>query len=112
VIEVREDSDKGGPGKSFNEEGNNVIMQHDDRTLGMYFHLKKNGAFVEPGANVEAGDLIGYSGNTGFSSGSHLHFEVTYTNRNATEGICVPVSFQTANGLVKCPEKGSILTAQ
>ncbi|MEL6734304.1 MAG: M23 family metallopeptidase [Pseudomonadota bacterium] len=112
VVDVKEDSNKGGPSRRFREEANVVSIQHDDRTLGMYFHLKQNGAAVEIGDRVKAGDLIGYSGNTGFSSGPHLHFAVTKANKSISEEISLPIFFQTRLGQLRCPNPGTRLVAQ
>jgi murein DD-endopeptidase MepM/ murein hydrolase activator NlpD len=49
------------------------IRQNDGKT-SIYGHLSRVG--VPSGQNVRAGDLIGYSGNTGNSTGAHLHFEM------------------------------------
>lgn len=76
VIAVKEDSDKGCTSRKCKSMANYILIYHDDGTFGSYVHLKKNGAEVKPGDKVDTGDLIGYSGNTGWSSGPHLHFEV------------------------------------
>lgn len=55
---------------------NFVLITHSDRTVGRYFHLTQYGAAVQPGETVLAGQLIGHSGDTGNSSGPHLHFDV------------------------------------
>jgi murein DD-endopeptidase MepM/ murein hydrolase activator NlpD len=56
---------------------NLVLVRHDDGTFGRYFHLTTNGALVEPGQRVAAGDPIGLSGDTGYSTTPHLHVDVT-----------------------------------
>jgi len=54
--------------------GNVLILQHADGYITMYGHLAS--AIVAPGRYVEMGQEIALSGNTGISSGPHLHFEV------------------------------------
>jgi murein DD-endopeptidase MepM/ murein hydrolase activator NlpD len=57
--------------KQFN---NYIIIMHDDGTFAEYVHLREDGAVVEKGQPVAAGQHIGYSGNTGYSNTPHLHF--------------------------------------
>lgn len=59
-------------GKSW---GNYVKISHGDNNYTLYAHLKQ-GLKVKKGQNVKQGDLLGYMGNTGKSSGNHLHFEI------------------------------------
>lgn len=54
--------------------GNMVIISHKNGTETLYAHMSKLG--TTPGAKVDAGDVIGYVGSTGRSTGPHLHFEV------------------------------------
>ncbi len=56
---------------------NHIWIRHSDGTIGKYLHLDYEGVFVEEGQSVRAGTLIGVAGNTGYSSGSHLHFSVS-----------------------------------
>jgi murein DD-endopeptidase MepM/ murein hydrolase activator NlpD len=55
---------------------NFVLIQHNDGTLGEYMHLAPSGVEVSPGQRVQRGQELGLSGNTGFSSTPHLHFQV------------------------------------
>ena len=54
--------------------GNLVVIDHHDGLATAYAHQSKIG--VSCGANVAQGDVIGYTGCTGFCTGPHLHFEV------------------------------------
>ena len=54
--------------------GNYVVVQHPNGVKTLYAHMSKLG--TSPGAKVSQGETIGYVGNTGRSTGPHLHFEV------------------------------------
>ncbi|MCM1067916.1 MAG: M23 family metallopeptidase [Muribaculaceae bacterium] len=56
--------------------GNYVVVRHTNDLETVYGHL--SGFLVEPGAYVKAGDPIALGGNTGRSTGPHLHFETRY----------------------------------
>jgi hypothetical protein len=66
------------------KRANFVIVRHDDGTLGEYMHLSPSGVEVHPGQHVRRGQELALSGNTGFSSTAHLHFQVMTA---ATDGI-------------------------
>lgn len=76
VAAVKSDSSEGGTGAEFDRKGNYILIAHADGSFGNYVHLERNGHRVTPGDTVEAGELIGYSGNTGRTWGPHLHFDV------------------------------------
>lgn len=54
--------------------GLTVVVAHDDDFITLYAHL--NSVIVKKGDLVFAGDIIAYSGNSGTSTGPHLHFEI------------------------------------
>jgi hypothetical protein len=60
--------------KNFGDKlsGKTVIVKWEDGRQCVYGHL--NDFTVQNGQYVHAGDLVGHAGNTGFSTGSHLHF--------------------------------------
>lgn len=76
VISLREDSDKGGLKQENLSDGNYISIKHSDGSVAHYWHLKKDGVLVSVGDTVRTGQWIGLSGNTGYSSFPHLHFEV------------------------------------
>jgi murein DD-endopeptidase MepM/ murein hydrolase activator NlpD len=76
VVGSRDDSSVGGANKKFEWDANYVLIKHDDGTFGHYVHLQKGGNRVKVGDVVNAGDWIGRSGNTGHTTGPHLHFAV------------------------------------
>jgi murein DD-endopeptidase MepM/ murein hydrolase activator NlpD len=61
--------------------GNFIVVDHGNGTLTLYAHL--DSVSVQEGQSVAAGQTIGAQGNTGYSSGTHLHFEVI---QDATPG--------------------------
>ena len=60
-----------GPASGF---GQWIRIQHDDGTITVYGHMSTLGVSV--GERVKAGQYIAGMGSMGFSTGSHLHFEV------------------------------------
>jgi len=88
---------------------NVVRILHDDGTYAIYAHLNTNTIRVRPGDKVERGEYIADSGNTGYSSGPHLHFAVVRNVGLRVESV--PVTFFGANSDSVIPAAGMILTA-
>jgi murein DD-endopeptidase MepM/ murein hydrolase activator NlpD len=76
VIDLIEHYTLGGASRKYAKYANYVVILHGDDTTSEYYHLKKNGVAVTLGEHVKVGQILGYSGNTGFSSLPHLHFAV------------------------------------
>lgn len=74
-------------GRGNNPSGNYVRILHDDGTMGVYLHLMKGSVSVAEGQRVAAGSFIARSGNTGNSTGPHLHFVVQRNVGLALESI-------------------------
>jgi murein DD-endopeptidase MepM/ murein hydrolase activator NlpD len=89
-------------------KANVVRILHDDGTYAVYAHLNWNSIRVRPGDRVRRGEYIAESGNTGFSSGPHLHFAVLRNIGMQVESV--PVSFQGPTEAV-WPATGMTLTA-
>jgi hypothetical protein len=68
-----------GSGRRISDKprANFVVVRHTDGTYSRYYHLERGSNAVRVGDSVVAGQTIARSGNTGFSSGPHLHFDVT-----------------------------------
>ena len=65
--------------KNGGAAGNYVAIRHGRQYMTRYMHMKK--VLVKPGQKVKRGDRIGLSGNTGRSTGPHLHFEMWINNQ-------------------------------
>ena len=95
IIEAKSDSDIGGLKEEFLNDGNHILIQHEDGSIAKYWHLKLNGVIVKVGDKVEKGQLIGYSGNTGYTAFPHLHFQLIDVN-----GMQILPRFQTKRGVL------------
>ena len=58
-----------------------VVVDHGDGLSTLYSHL--SGSAVQPGQALNAGDVVGYVGATGYATTTHLHFEVHVAGRAA-----------------------------
>jgi len=97
VYSYKDNSDEGGPLPRYDKKANYIIIIHSDGSFGCYWHLQKNGVAIKNG-KVAKGQLIGYSGSTGFVLRPHLHFAVK-RRLNYEENSFVRTKFRTANGV-------------
>ena len=74
-------------GRGPNPAGNFVRILHNDGTMGVYLHLQQQSVRVAVGQRVAIGETIARSGNTGNSTGPHLHFVVQKNMGLAVESI-------------------------
>ncbi len=105
IVAVKDDSEKGGPRRKFEDLANHVIIQHADGTMAHYCHFAPRTAQVRVGDEVAVGAALASSGNTGFSSGPHLHFAV-FKARGGYGRETIPVKFLTAEGRGITPVTG------
>lgn len=109
VIYVVESYSDGGTDESFKGKENKVMILHSDGTLGEYLHLQKDGALVSRGDSVKAGDAIGESGNTGYSSSPHLHFHVAKP-LSVSEHTTIATKFKTSDSTSTSLSEGGTYT--
>lgn len=107
VTEVERDFSRSGWSEEYADEANYVRLLHEDGTMSVYAHLAPDRVEVVPGQNVRPGQLLGYSGGTGFSTGPHLHF-VLQANQGR-ELVSVPFRFR---GFTTEPRVGDQLDNQ
>ena len=87
-------------------EANLVRILHDDGSMAVYAHLQPAGVLVQPGQRVRRGQPIGLSGNSGFSSGPHLHFVVQVNRGMHLESI--PFRMFSDQGILRFSEPGDV----
>ncbi|UFH30740.1 M23 family metallopeptidase [Chryseobacterium sp. C-71] len=98
VIEIVQSNNKSCPTQSCAPFGNYVSILHPDGTIAQYYHLQQNGVQVKLGDSVTKGQFIAYSGNTGWSSGPHLHFNVYLSSATAEKNrVTVKTLFRTGD---------------
>jgi hypothetical protein len=85
---------------------NFVLVLHDDGTLGEYMHLAPSGVQVHPGQHVKRGEELALSGNTGFSSTPHLHFQVMTAGEDGRSARSFPFRISIAPDKVEEPVQG------
>lgn len=108
VVLMEESNNRGGASEDMMDYANYITIMHDDGTFADYSHLQYRGVNVELGEEVRMGQLIGYSGATGFATGPHLHFVVKKTKRGGGF-ISIPVKFTTKDGIQVLQEGNSYI---
>lgn len=90
----------------YGDRANHIRIVHPDGTMAVYAHLELESVMVAVGDRVQAGETMARSGNTGFSTGPHLHFVI---QRNSG-GRLVSVPFQfTIDGKRVTPAAGMVV---
>lgn len=102
VLRVKASESQGGPNPSFRQSANYVWIAHSDGSVAGYAHLAHQGVVVQPGAVVQEGQHIGYSGNTGFSQGPHLHFAVMMPAGKPGGFPTIPFAFRDPSSAAPC----------
>lgn len=110
VFDVAAKNFKGGTDALRDMSLANVVrILHEDGTYAVYAHLNLNSIRVRIGDHVERGEFIAESGNTGYSSGPHLHFVVVRNVGMAMDSV--RVEFEGADSSPVTPATGQLLTA-
>lgn len=105
VLDMRDSFDGHSTDPAERARTNYIRILHSDGTMTLYAHLKTHSGIVHPGQHVNAGQLLALSGNTGYSTGPHLHFAVQ--RNDGARLVSIPFNLQ---GIV--PQKGLWLAGQ
>ena len=98
VVGVKSNSTRGGCSEAYFSDANVIRVRHLDGSDSLYVHM--DSVAVNNGDYVQRGQVIGRSGQTGYSCGAHLHFD----RRNAGGSATIPTSFLDVAGGV--PQTG------
>lgn len=93
----------------YGDRANNIRVVHSDGTMAVYAHLQLEGARVHVGQQVHAGQVLALSGDTGYTTGPHLHFCVQVNSQ--MDLISVPFQFSGTEGDFT-PIEGMLLRGQ
>jgi len=111
VVQTKSNSNIGGYEKKFSAHGNHVTILHSDGTFATYYHLKHHGVLVKVGQRVNRGYPIGYSGNTGYTSGPHLHLSI-FKAVSARTTHTIATRFVSQKGLINEVVRGESYIAK
>ena len=75
-----------------------IFIEHEDGTVMQYVHLMQGGVQVNVGQEVEQGETLGLSGNSGCSSGPHLHTNLFRDRTNFDRQSSLPFNYSNAEG--------------
>lgn len=78
VVDIKIDSKEGGADPKYNniKYVNYITVQHSNGEFSQYVRLKYKGSLVKVGDKIKQGQSIAISGNTGFTTTPHLHFQI------------------------------------
>jgi murein DD-endopeptidase MepM/ murein hydrolase activator NlpD len=103
VMQVEDDFEGAGLDREkFASRANHIRVLHADGTMAVYAHLQPESVMVSPGQRVRRGQRLGASGNTGFSTGPHLHF-VVQVNRDMNL-VSIPFELEGPAGSIAIPD--------
>jgi murein DD-endopeptidase MepM/ murein hydrolase activator NlpD len=103
VMQVESAFDRAGLNhEKYSDRANVVRVLHDDGSMAVYAHLQENGVYVRVGDRVGVGQELALSGNTGYSSGPHLHFCVQVNK--GMRLVSVPFRMVTSRGYLPLPK--------
>jgi len=112
VVSFEDKQTEHGFSPEFANKSNYIIIQHSDGTMAMYGHLKPRGVRVKLGQKVYKHSFIGLSGNTGYSSGPHLHVHISAIKSLQSGSGSVPFRFLAKRGKIDSPSEKTFYIAK
>jgi len=103
VMDMEDDFHGAAQKERYLTRSNQIRILHDDGTMAVYAHLQPNSLRVRHGIKVTRGQWIANSGNTGYSSGPHLHFVIQLNAGMSLESL--PFRFVTPTGGTMTPSR-------
>lgn len=107
VMDMEDDFHGGAQKERYLARSNQIRILHEDGTMAVYAHLQPNSLRVRQGVKVNRGQWIANSGNTGYSSGPHLHFVIQFNAGMSMESL--PFRFVTPVSGTITPAKRMII---
>jgi len=103
VMQVEDDFYGAGLDKEkYATRANVVRVLHADGSMAVYAHLRPESVVVQPGRHVYVGQKLGESGNTGYSTGPHLHFCVQVNS--GMKLVSIPFRLSGPDGPIAIPD--------
>lgn len=96
IIKVVENNDRNCAQEECKKYNNSILIYHPDGTFAEYAHIKYNGSLVKVGDKIAQNQILGYSGNVGWSTGPHLHLAIFLQGINKRKTL--KTKFKTDNG--------------
>ncbi|HEV7214558.1 MAG TPA: M23 family metallopeptidase [Chloroflexota bacterium] len=112
VSMMKDDSNIGGFNIAYAGDANYVVIDHGDGTQAFYLHLMYHGALARVGQHVQQGQPIALSGDTGWTSGPHLHFVVEQASPDHQLTQSLPIRFADVSDWGGVPQPGRWYTSQ
>jgi len=103
VVGLESKNTEHGFDPKYASKANYIVIQHDDGSMAMYGHLNTNGVRVGLGEKVYKHQFIGFSGNTGYSSGPHLHVHINTLKSFKKGATSVRFRFEAKRGRIESP---------
>ena len=109
IMDIANDFFGGGTDRDeYRKRANFIRIVHDDGTMAVYAHLSLESIRAGIGTRVYEGDMIAESGNTGFTSGPHLHFAIQ--KNIGMQLISIPFKIENRRGIGVTPTKNMALS--